>query len=127
MSGNNKEMKAALAKIEEAKEIIDTEIAEHGWDIGVADDYEDKSPKQFPKVRLTRAARMVDSVLIKRVAKAYYGKNNPAYIPNEEELMIAKASVLMTFDGAQWDCNAVEGLGEGFFGAVWVKLAKYLV
>jgi hypothetical protein len=125
MSGNK--LKEARAVLEETKDVIDQELEDHGWDVDIEEGFEEANVKIFPKVRLSRKARMADSVLATRVAKAYYGKNLDGYEPSTMETMIAKASVMLTFDGEKWDCTQIEALDESFFQTVWAKLARFLV
>jgi hypothetical protein len=122
------------SKLERARDLIgnlsealEKEEKEKGYDIAIGPDFEaDAKTIPIPKVRLLRKSRIEDSLKAEQICKIHFGNNSDNYTATGQHMLLAKLSILCTFDDKVWNIPEIQKLGEDFFTHVTVKFSKFL-
>lgn len=134
MSSEEEKIEKPKTKLEKAREAIgDLSTAlkkqadDRGWDIEISEEV-DKFDPPTPKVKLMRKCLVRDSITAEGIAKQHFnpGDKIEDFELTPQQIMLAKLSLLCTFDDKVWSIIEIQELGEDFFTNVTVQFAKYL-
>jgi len=90
-------------ELENSIKEVKIDADEKGFGIDFAESFEKEEEIKNPKIKLLRRARIGDSIRAIELARTHYETDSPS----DMALMVAKLSILCTFNGEMWTLHQI--------------------